>query len=168
MPRAQSRQRVGDRTRCPEDGDERAITHKASHLATFVVSALGILVSAMPVDGVARNRRWRLCACGDSSCGSSHSLENKLLPQRPAVLAGSPSTVLYLGSKWKFRMVDERPESGRHTHLSEFGKDVRIPPPLPYFIRHCSQSFAGGQSPFVRPLRSERIVNIHDLQHSRH
>src|ERR1700694_4344112 len=46
----------------------------------------------------------------------------------------------------------------------ELRKDASIPPSLADFVFHDFQRFHGCKSAFVRPVRSQSIVHIHDLQ----
>ena len=65
-------------------------------------------------------------------------------------------------------LFEDNRTSATRPHLLKFAKYVRIPPALAYFVGHYFQSFASRTGAFVRPLRGERVVDIHDLQHSRH
>src|SRR6266478_645863 len=56
-----------------------------------------------------------------------------------------------------------RPLTTRNQTL-ELTENARIPPSLVNFFFHDFQRFHGCKSAFVWPVRSQRIVHIHDLQ----
>src|SRR6202030_2420882 len=50
--------------------------------------------------------------------------------------------------------------------LLEVAEDVRVPPSLRYLHLHSLQCVSDGESRLIGPHRRERVVHIHDLQHS--